>query len=236
VGVFWFGQWGKFWVLTPAVATRTVTAEKNMKKLMGMMLAACMVAGFSMAQVTSLNVVGYQTMTVKPGFNLLSLNFDVPTNTPTSIKIQSVFTTNGLVAGFTIGTSDAIQIWNGSGFGIYWYRAYKATPPNQFTGGPAWVNANTPTTVSADTIPSGTGFWFVHTGTATNQLTSFGQVVVAATNSVALHTGFNMIGSAYPTAFPLNTGTPFNWATATAGFTIGTSDAIQIWNGSAFAI
>jgi len=204
-----------------------------MKKLMGMMLAACMVAGFSMAQVTSLNVVGYQTVTLTPGFTMIGLNFGAVSNTPANIPIQNIFSTNGLFAGSLSTTADQIQIWNGSQFVGYYYQAYKASNPNKFLAGPAWVK--TSGTATTDAIPAGTGFWFSRpiSSALTSQVTVAGQVLSATNTTFNLTVGFNMIGSAYPVGFALNGG-PFNWANATAGNLSTTSDQIQLWNGSAF--
>jgi len=210
--------------------------EEKMKKLMTA-LAVCAVAGFALAQstVTSANVVGYQTITIKPGFTMLSANFAAVSNTPTSVSMQNLFATNGLYAGQTSGTADQIQIWDGSKFVIYYYQAYKSTVPNKFLAGPAWVK--TPGTATTDFVPSGTGFWFNRptSSALTSSVTVAGQVVSAATNVFALQQGFNMIGSSYPVAFPLNNG-PFNWTNATAGQTSGTADQIQVWDGSKFTI
>ena len=207
-----------------------------MKKLMTA-LAVCAVAGFAVAQtVTSANIVGYNTATIKPGFTMLSANFAAVTNVSASISLQNLFSPSGLIASNTVSQSDQIQIWNGSSFVGYFYQAYKATNPNKFAAGPAWVLTTVPGIATTATIPPGTGFWFSRptgAGYTTTTVTVAGQVLQATTNTFALNAGFNMIGSAYPVDFKLNGG-PFDWSTATASNTVSQSDQIQVWNGSSF--
>ena len=71
-----------------------------------------------------------------------------------------------LVAGLDAGTSDQIQVWDGSKFTIYFYRANSQRP--LFTLGPCWVKngATTMGTPTTDTIPAGKGFWYARPSTA----------------------------------------------------------------------
>jgi hypothetical protein len=196
------------------------------------------VAAISMAQsVTSANVVGYQSLTIKPGFQMLPVNFAAVADTAASIPIQTLFSTNGLWAGQDGNSGDQLQIWNGSVFSVYFYRINKTTNPNKFLYPNSWVGTTNIGVPTVDSLPAGSGYWFnrpVAGGTTT--VTVAGQVLTAQTNSFAIQSGFNMIGSAYPVDFPLNTGTPFDWSAATAGQDGNSGDQIQLWNGSTFNV
>ena len=73
-----------------------------MKKLV---TAACALVAASAFAVESENVVGYQDITVKPGFNCISLNFDAVGGG--GISIQDLISTNDLIAGNAAATSDS---------------------------------------------------------------------------------------------------------------------------------
>ena len=178
------------------------------------------------------DVVGYQNIDIKPGFNMIAFNFQPLEGEGVSIQ-DFVADKEALVAGYTMGTSDQIQVWDPQTktFTTYFYRAYKANNPNKFTAGPAWVKTSAATTPTTDTIECGTGVWFSRPTTATEgSITVSGKIGI----DVAVHTidlGFNMISSAFPADMPLNDG-PIDWQAcgAVAGYTMGTSDQIQVWD------
>ena len=146
--------------------------------------------------------------------------------------------TSDLVAGVSTAYADQIQVWDGSKFDVYFYRAYKSTNPNKFTLGPAWVKVGAISTVTGDTIPRGAGVWFARPSTApaTGSITVSGAVnATAFTHDITA--GFNMISSAFPTALTLNGGA-IDWATcgAVAGVSTAYADQIQVWDGSKFDV
>ena len=90
---------------------------------------------------------------------MIALNFQ-PVDGTQEISIQDLIQNkDALVAGNTTAVSDQIQVWDGSKFDVYFYRAKKTTNP-KFTAGPAWVKTTAQSTVSPDIIPSGKGFWY----------------------------------------------------------------------------
>ena len=135
-----------------------------MKKLiLGMTVAAATAA---LAGIESQNVVGYQNIAINPGFNLIAFNFQ-PLDGTENISIQNfIGNKNDLVAGAAPATADQIQVWDGSKFTAYFYRAYKATNPNKFTLGPAWVSVDALGTPTTDTISAGKGFWYARPSTS----------------------------------------------------------------------
>ena len=91
-----------------------------------MVLGVALAAAASAFAVES-NVVGYQTLTINPGFNMIALNFQ-PLNGTEEIAISNLVTdTAALVAGNAAASADQIQVWDGSKFEVYFYRANKTT-------------------------------------------------------------------------------------------------------------
>ena len=181
--------------------------------------------------------MGYQNIAINPGFNMIAFNFQPMDNDQDNISIQDFIGNKAdLVAGTTAGTSDQIQVWDGTKFSTYFYRQYKSNNPNKFTLGPAWVRTDAPTTVTADTVKRGTGVWFARPTTAEAGTITVSGAINAASKTHDILAGFNMISSAFPCDFKLNDG-PIDWAAcgAVAGTTAGTSDQIQVWDGSKFS-
>ena len=109
--------------------------------------------------------MGYQSITINPGFNLISLNFEPIAGE--SVDIQDLIADkNALVAGGAAATSDQIQIWDGTKFTTYFYRAYKSSNPGKFTLGPCWVKGDAAGVKADLTIPAGVGFWYARPDSA----------------------------------------------------------------------
>ena len=97
---------------------------------------------------------------------MIAFNFQ-PLDGTENILIQDfVQNKDALVAGTSATAADQIQVWDGSKFSAYFYRAYKATNPNKFTLGPAWVSVDALTTPTTDTISAGKGFWYARPSTS----------------------------------------------------------------------
>ena len=169
---------------------------------------------------------------------MIAFNFQPMDNDQDEISIQDFIGNKAdLVANTAPGTSDQIQVWDGTKFSIYFYRMYKSNQPNKFTLGPAWVNIDTPTTVTKDTVKRGSGVWFARPSTATAGTITVSGAINAASKTHDILAGFNMISSAFPCDFKLNDG-PIDWVAcgAVANTAPGTSDQIQVWDGSKFSI
>ena len=112
------------------------------------------------------NAVGYQNISVTNAFNMIAFNFQ-PVNGGEDFAITNFISNTGdLVAGTGAASSDQIQVWDGSKFDVYFYRAYKSTNPNKFTLGPAWVKVGAIGAKTADKIPAGKGFWYARPSTS----------------------------------------------------------------------
>ena len=95
---------------------------------------------------------------INKGFNMIGSAF------PCDISVNGancpIKWSECAVAGNDAASSDQIQIWDGSQFSVYFYRAYKSSMPGKFTLGPCWVNANNMGSKADLTIKSGVGFWY----------------------------------------------------------------------------
>ena len=168
---------------------------------------------------------------------MIAFNFQPMDNDKDEISIQDfVGNKSDLVAGKDAGTADQIQVWDGSKFTIYFYRAYSSVIP-KFTLGPAWVKNGATSTVTTDTIKRGSGVWFARPTNKEAGVITVSGAINAVSKSHDILAGFNMISSAFPCDFKFNGG-PIDWAAcgAVAGKDAGTSDQIQVWDGSKFTI
>ena len=182
------------------------------------------------------SVVGYQSIDINPGFNMIALNFQ-PLDGTEEIAISNLVTdTSVLVAGNAAASADQIQVWDGSKFEVYFYRANRTTTP-KWTKGPGWVKNGAVSELTGDTISRGQGIWFARPATAEAGTITVSGAVNAAPKTHDISAGFNMISSAFPTDFVLNGGA-INWAEcgAVAGNAAASADQIQVWDGEKFDV
>jgi hypothetical protein len=128
--------------------------------------------------VYSLNIVGYATVPLLPGYNLVA--------NPLSAGV-----TNGAnELGLTI-ESEQILTWSGTGFN---YVSFDS-------GFGGWIDANFAAS-HPPSLPPGTGFFFYNPGATTTNFTFVGQVVPnpSSTNNLSLKAGYSLIGSPLPAA------------------------------------
>ncbi len=168
---------------------------------------------------------------------MIAFNFQ-PLDGTENVSIQDfVSNKDALIAGAAATSADQIQVWDGSKFSVYFYRAYKANNPNKFTLGPAWVRSDAAGTPTTDTVPRGSGVWFARPDSASAGSITVSGAINAASKTHSIAAGFNMISSAFPVAMALNNG-PIDWETcgAVAGAAATSADQIQIWDGSKFSV
>jgi hypothetical protein len=174
-------------------------------------IAASAISAMAQGNVYSLNIVGYATVSVAPGYNLLA---------------------NPLTAGVTNGANEIMPIidgetiltWNGKGFDQVNYDS-GATPV------PGWVTAaGAPS--QPPSLPPGKGFFFFNPNTAASNFTFVGQVVpnpggTNNANHLPLAPGYSLIGSPLPASVALITNTPVS---------LPVIDGMSIlqWNGKAY--
>ena len=207
-----------------------------MKKLI--FAAAAIAAGVAMADVTSSNVVGYSTVDVSNQYTMIGLNWE--TVGAAEMAINDLFGKDQLVAGANVNAADQIQVWNGTEFEVYFFKAKKTSGAGKFTYENSWVKSSAATVPTTDTIPAGTGFWFKRYGD-TNRTLVLNGGVKGVTNEKAITSTYTMMGSAFPCDVILN-GTDtnpslFDWKNCScAGANVNAADQIQVWNGTEFEV
>ena len=142
----------------------------------------------AMAQnVYSLNIVGYATVTVNSGYNLLANPLDAGS-------------TNGAASIMPILDGEIILTWSGGAFSEVMY--------DSTSGG--WVLADDTTPAVPPSLPPGKGFFFFNPLTGPTNFTFVGQVVPgpSSSNTIPLLPGYNLVGSALPAAVTTITNTP----------------------------
>jgi len=150
--------------------------------------------------VYSLNAVGYINVTVPPGFSIVADQLWASGGNAVSNVVND---TSGVYDGVTYFK------WTGTGFNFDTANAGFAAS----TGG--WPGGGT------DTLNPGEAAWFQNPNN-TNLTFTFVGTVPQGTNSVALHTGFNMISSIVPQAGALSTD---------LGFTnVNVGDTAFVWD------
>jgi hypothetical protein len=170
-------------------------------------------------EVTSVNVVGYNKVTVPAdgGFELMSIQFDAFDPT-----LLGVFGTNQLTKSFISGFADVLWLYDpATGFSKY----YQNTD-NQFYDPDG--NATNPP------VMAGMGMWIQR---APNQPTSevvvAGEVVDVATQSVDVVEGFQLLAYPYSSEVELNDLDMANDG-ATASFISGLADVIWLYSDGSF--
>ncbi len=212
-----------------------------MKKLM--LAAAALAACTAMADgIESENIVGYNTITIRPGWNMFSVNFKDPSNV-NGIAIQDLFPGEAMAAkgaktGGGAGSADSIQIYDASNTAnpyantyVLWYTSKGTNTKNNYK----WVKGSAATT---DTMKNGTAFWYKSLGTESFDVTISGEVDLTPSKDITLLPGWNMIGSPFAANFnPNSLGTEY-WkdlidaGKAKAGGGAGSADSIQIYDAS----
>ena len=194
-------------------------------------------AGLALADggVQSANTVGYQEITLYPGWNMVSINFaNVGSNE--GMTLDEIFpgTTQGLTAYRTAMSADYVKVWDGATqtypntYFLYVSRQVN-DPEKDYT----WrVSASAAATQK---FKSGTAFWFYKQGDASVSLKVAGEVEYSATTSptIEIHHGYNMINAPFASALDLNRLGAAYWKTsgATAYRTAMSADYVKVWNG-----
>jgi hypothetical protein len=181
------------------------------------------------AQVESVNVVGYQTVTLKQGFNMLACNFDGVSGAD-GMTLDDLVpgTTPGLTGSGTAPNADNILVFDAATQNYTIYYLYYATKGTT-TYNNKWVlNSVTPAGV---TLKSGDAFWINVKNTTDLPATFVGQVPAEAAKTLTLKQGFNMIGGIFSADWdPNSLGTTFWAANGTGSGTAPNADNILVFD------
>lgn len=194
-----------------------------MKKLVTA-FAACMIAGLVTAAVESANIVGYSTLTLQPGFNMIGAQFEVVGGTAASeIALDDFIDKSNLTAGADNLTSDCIYVFtNGDYLPTYYLW-------DNGEGGKEWwdVSDNLPAP-----IKTGDAMWYLSRAGAPITATVAGQVGQAPTQVTIRAGKFSLVVNPFPVELDLTATTPVNWNTVSgpvAGADNLTSDCIYVF-------
>jgi uncharacterized protein CbrC (UPF0167 family) len=140
-------------------------------------IAASAITAMAQSNVYSLNIVGYATVTINPGYNLLA---------------------NPLSAGATNGANEIMPIQDGQVILTWTGTKYNQVGYDSGFGG--WVGADGSTAANPPSLPPGQGFFYFNPLTAATNVTFVGQVVPgpSSTNTLTLTPGYNLVGSPLP--------------------------------------
>ncbi len=193
-----------------------------MNKTAVLACAALFAAGLSAnaAEVVSSNTVGYQKITLNPGYTMIGIPF-VEVGTGNALGILDMFENfEGATAAASFSAADQIQVWNGEGYDFYYYRKTKA--------GNVW-NTEANKAVSDETIPNGGAFYLAQSAVSF-QLKSAGEVSTEST-TFTIVPGYNLIANPFPADLKVSS-LVADGQTAAASFSA--ADQIQVWNGEGY--
>jgi len=172
-------------------------------------IAASAITAMAQGNVYSLNIVGYATIAIQPGYNLLA-------------NPLSAGATNGANEIMPILDGEQILTWSGTAFTEVMYDS-GASPT------PGWVKADDTTPAAPPSLPPGKGFFFFNPANTATNVTFVGQVIPGPSSSVTnvLASGYSLIGSLLPASVALITNTPVS---------LPIVDGMQIlkWSGKAY--
>ena len=177
------------------------------------------------AEVYSSNIVGYQKLTIKPGFNMIPGQF-VTVGDEELIPIADMFSdAENATATRNMETADRIDTWNAA---TQMYVSYYRMTNRQGTS-VWWGKDGTLTTPTTDAFSDfGQGAFYYSQNSEEITLTTSGQVKSDAT-TIEIAPGFNLICNPYPAAIPL-TEDAIDWSAATANRNMEIADRIDTWD------
>ena len=211
-----------------------------MKKIMLAVAAMAACAAMAEGEITSANVVGYNTVTIYPGWNMFSVNFKDPSNAD-GIAIQDLFpgevmAEKGAASGSGASNADSIQVYD-SATATYSdiYVLYYVSKGGNTSRNYKWVKNNA---VSDARFTNGKTFWYKSLASEAYTATISGEVELTAEKTVSIYPGWNMLGNPFAANFNPNAlGTDY-WETqvkagyAAAGSGASNADSIQIYDSS----
>jgi hypothetical protein len=142
---------------------------------------------------------------------------------------------DGLIGSLSLGTSDQLFFWNGTGFDIYYlfdgsgYPAYDGK----------WFDLDTGLPEPTREFQLFEGYFVkrINSGPSVAQSTVLGDVQISDTITISIPEGFNMIAYPYPVDVDINSSDFCRVGDGAKGsLSLGTSDQLYFWNGTGFDI
>ena len=183
--------------------------------------------------------VGYNTVTLKKGYNMLAINFQDIVASAGGISIQDLgFTLEaGLTGGANAASGDQIQVYDATAGEYTTYFLYNNVrqPTNPKNG--KWCTSSGAVADNV-TFMNGASFWYRKRGDDDATVALAGGVSAQPNQTIEIVAGYNMIGNAFPANFnPNDFGIDFWKAAITAGAVGGANtasgDQIQVYDAAA---
>ena len=183
--------------------------------------------------------MGYNTVTIQPDYNMLSVNFKDVSNTE-GIGIQELFLGTGdskcPFKGYTnTSQADQIKVYVNVGETADYITYYLYYNSKQTTNvkNYKWCRATDNAVETGKKFKNGDTLWFKRYGEDPVSFTVSGEVELSEVKSFTIQPGYNMIGSFFPTGWAPND-EPYTtdyWKSANAkGFTAaGQADQIKVY-------
>ena len=191
-------------------------------------------AAVGLADVQSANIVGYNTVTLKPGFNMLAVNFKNVADAD-GIEINDLFPGGGketaLKAAATSADADVIKVHNAETGEYTTYFLFKPAK-NVSTNPKSYFWVDPALNVVQPKFKNGDSFWYISKNTGDVTATVSGEVELSAVKTIDIKNGFNMIGSFFPAGWTLNDElyTPAYWQNcgAISAATSADADVVKV--------
>jgi hypothetical protein len=156
----------------------------------------------SMAQTYSQNIVGYVNTPILTGYNLLV----APVSPNTTNNAEAVLP--------SLASGDVVLVWNGGGYNV-----------DYFNGPNDWYDVNF-NPISQPALLPGEGFFYQNNTGSPKTNTFVGTVQLS--NTVALATGYGLVGSTAPIGASIES-TNFN-------IPFASGDVVLVWNGGGYNV
>lgn len=199
-----------------------------MKKLATLAALAALALPVIATEVTSSNVVGYQKLTLKPGFNMVP-NSLVEIGSEEIIPIADMFGGDeNATANRNADIADRIDVWDST---LQTYVSYFRMTNRQGTS--VWWGRYDSTNVETeDAFPAvGAGAFYYNQAANDLVLTVSGQVKSTST-TWTIRPGFNLLCNPYPIDLAIS-GNTVDWSSAVANRNADIADRIDTWDATA---
>ena len=214
----------------------------NMKKLM-IAASAAFCAAVGLADVTSANVVGYNTVDINPGYNMFAVNFKT-VGDDAGVAIDDLFPGGGkadtiFTASSGSDSADYIMVWDNARGEYNTYFLYYVKKGGTAANKYWWCNTDGSGKAADQNVKfkNGDAFWFYKRGDQKVTATTSGEVELSDMKEIDIKPGYNMIGSFFPTGWTINDDkyyTPDFWSTSGAQVGSGSdsADSLMVWDNS----
>jgi hypothetical protein len=186
------------------------------------------------AEVVSSNIVGYNKVTLTPGYNMIGIQFQEVGSANGSSAVSTYGILDSTFEGFDedINFANSMQVWNGNGYTTY---GWAGSSPSQMDPEYApmdntWLTFGGEPTDDTHTV--GGGCW-VRAATS-GTITLSGEVTAAEPVEIPITAGYNMVANPFPMNVPVSTFGKLDSSFAGFDEDINFANSMQVWNGNGY--